>query len=93
MSRLNLQQDIKPLSEFRANVASCLQQVHRTRRPLVITQHGKGAAVLLDVAEYEALIERLEVLEDLQAAELQIDQGEGLGHEDALRALRMRLRK
>ena len=93
MPRLNLEKDIKPLSEFRANVASCLQQVHDTRRPLVITHRGKSTAVLLDVAEYEALVDRLELLEDLQAAERQIDEGHGIAHEDAIRTVMERLRK
>ena len=86
MPRLNLEVDINPLSEFRANVASFLQQVHRTRRPLVITHRGKSAAVLMDVAEYEALMERMELLEDLQAAERQIEEGHGIAHDDALKA-------
>jgi prevent-host-death family protein len=93
MPRLNLEKDIKPLSEFRANVASCLQQVHDTRRPLVITHRGKSTAVLLDVAEYEALVDRLELLEDLQAAERQIDEGHGIAHEEAMRTVIERLRK
>ena len=93
MPRLNLEKDIKPLSEFRANVASCLQQVHDTRRPLVITHRGKSTAVLLDVADYEALVDRLELLEDLQAAERQIDEGHGIVHEEAMRTVIGRLRK
>lgn len=93
MPRLNLEEDIKPLSEFRANVSSCLQQVNRTRRPLVITNHGKSTAVVMDVAEYEALMERLELLEDLQAAERQIEEGHGVSHENARQTILERLRK
>jgi antitoxin YefM len=93
MPRLNLHKDIKPLSEFRANVASCLQQVHDTRRPLVITQRGKSAAVLMDVADYEALVDRLELLEDLQTAEVQIEEGQGLAHDEALQTVLDRLPK
>ncbi|MFA7535724.1 MAG: type II toxin-antitoxin system prevent-host-death family antitoxin [Desulfuromonadales bacterium] len=93
MPRLRLEKDIKPLSEFRANVASCLQQVHETRRPLIITHRGKSTAVLMDVAEYDALVERLELLEDLQTAERQIEEGQGVAHEAALQAVLERLPK
>lgn len=93
MQRLQLDQDIKPLSEFRANVGSCIQQVHQTRRPLVITQHGRSAAVLLDVAEYEALMERLELLEDIQQAERQIEEGKSVGHDEAHKSILQRLKK
>lgn len=57
MSRIHFDQDIQPLSEFRAGVASYIKQINETRRPLVITQRGKGVAVALDVAEYEAMQE------------------------------------
>ena len=42
-------QDIKPLSEFRANVATFVEHVQATKRPLVLTQHGRSAAILLAV--------------------------------------------
>lgn len=93
MPRLNFYTDIKPLSEFRANIASCPQQVHDTRRPLVITQRGKSVAVLMDVADYEALVDRLELLEDLQAAEVQIEEGQGLAHDEALQTVLAHLPK
>jgi prevent-host-death family protein len=48
MQRLRIDQDIRPLSEFRSGVASFIKQTHETKRPLVITQHGKGVGVLLD---------------------------------------------
>ncbi len=72
MQRIKLDQDIKPLSEFRANTTACIQQVHDTKRPIVITQHGKSSAVLLAVQEYEFLIEQLELLKDIRLAEKQL---------------------
>ena len=41
--------DIKPVSEFRSKAAGFLSQVHTAGRPMVITQNGKGAAVLIDM--------------------------------------------
>ncbi len=78
MQRVVLDQDVKPISEFRANAASLVQQVQRTRRPLVITQQGRSAAVLLAVSEYEKLLAKLELLQDVHTAEEQIDSGRGL---------------
>jgi antitoxin YefM len=91
MPRALFDQDIKPLSEFRANAAAFIKQVQTTKRPLVITTHGKSAAVLLDVAEYEALVEKSEVLQDIQAAERQLEEGKGRGHEEAQRQVAERL--
>lgn len=83
MQRVVPDQDVKPISEFRANAASLVQQVQRTRRPLVITQQGKSAAILLDVSEYEKLLAKIELLQDVQTGESQIDGGYGITHSAA----------
>jgi PHD/YefM family antitoxin component YafN of YafNO toxin-antitoxin module len=56
-----------------------------TRRPLVITQHGKSAAVLLGVSEYEGLMQKMEVLEDIRLAESQLGRNKGVEHAHALK--------
>ena len=75
MRQINLENDIKPLSEFRANAASFVKQVKETKRPLILTQHGKSSAVLMDVAAYQSLIEQIELLQEVQLAEQQIAEG------------------
>ena len=93
MQRIQLDEDIQPLSEFRANVALFIEKVRKTKRPLVITQRGKSAAVMMDVAEYEKLLEKLELLSDIQIAESQINRGEGVNHEDAKRKVLEKTKK
>ena len=93
MRRLLIDQDIRPMSEFRSNTASFLKQVHETKRPLIITQHGKGAAVLLDVKEYEALLEKIELLEDVQTSLAQLENGGGVEHIQAKEHVLERIRK
>lgn len=83
MNRINPSEDIQALSDFRAGVSSYIQQVNKTKRPLIITQHGKGVAVLTDVGEFEAMQARLELLDDLYKAESQISEGRGISNEDA----------
>jgi antitoxin YefM len=88
-----LSRDIQPLSEFRANTAKFVRQVQETGRPLVLTQHGRGAAVLLDIAEYEKLVERSELAEDIRTAEAQLERGEDVDHATARKTVLKRLRK
>jgi antitoxin YefM len=92
MKRLKVNEDIRPMSEFRTGIASFLKQVHNTKRPLIITQHGKGVAVLLDAGEYEALQEKIELLQDIQISFNQIEAGEGIEHEEARAMLLKRIR-
>lgn len=91
MRRPHVDEDIRPLSEFRANATACIQHVNETKRPLVITQHGRGTVVVLDVGEYERLLERLELLEDLEASEADIREGRVLSHRDARTEILKRL--
>ncbi len=83
MRRINLSQDIKSLSDFRANAALYLQNIKKSRRPMVITQNGKSSAVVLDVKEYESLLEKVELLQDVQIARQQFADGKGIEHQTA----------
>ena len=93
MSRIHFDQDIQPLSEFLAGVASYIKQINETRRPLVITQRGKGVAVVLDVAEYEAMQEKIELLEEMRTAEAQLASGLGVSNDDARAQVLGRIKK
>ena len=83
MKNIRPDKDIKPLSEFRANLGRLLEQVRESKRPLVLTKRGHSAAVVLDVEEYEELLEELEVLRDIAQATQQLEEGEGVSQEDA----------
>ena len=93
MQRLKINQDIKPLSEVRTGIANFIKQVHDTKRPVIITQHGKGVAVLLDAHEYELMQEKLELLSDIQISLSQLENGEGVTHEEAKNSILKRIPK
>ena len=93
MRRIQLDEDIRPLSEFRSHVTSFINKVRETKRPLVITQRGKSAAVILAVSEYESLIEQLELLRDIQLGDAQIKEGHGVSHEEARKQILENIRQ
>ncbi len=93
MRRINLENDIKPLSEFRANAARFVKQVKETKRPLILTQHGKSSAVLVDVSAYQAIIEKLELLQDVHLAERQLSEGKFLSGEEVKKRIKNRYQK
>ena len=92
MPRLRPTQDIRALADFRANLAAVVRQVQRTKRPVILTQHGRSAAVLVDAAEYEALLERAELLDDVYVGEAEVAAGRGVAHTKAKAAVLARLR-
>jgi len=93
MQRLRIDQDIRPLSEVRTGIANFIKQIQDTKRPLVITQHGKGVAVLVDAHEFEAMQEKIELLMDVQTSLQQIDNGQGLEQTEALSHVLQRIAK
>lgn len=93
MSGIHLEEDIRPLSEFRANAAGLIQKVRSSRRPLVLTQRGHSAAVLIAVGEYQRLIEELELLRDIQTGLHEIDAGQAIPHAAAKKRLLAALRR
>lgn len=93
MTRVKPTSDRKPVSEFRANAAELIEHVRHTRRPLVLTQRGHSAAVLLDVGEYENLLEEVELLRDVRLSETQLKAGKGVSHRDAKAQIRSRIKR
>lgn len=90
MSKIKPSQDIQPLSTFRANAAALVQQVRETKRPLILTQHGRSAAIVMDVDEYEIMVEEIEILRDVLRGEYQLDSGQGIEADAAEGRLRAR---
>jgi len=91
MISLNLEEDIRPLSEFRADAAAMIQKIRETGRALVLTQRGHSSAVVLSVGEYQQLLDELELLRDLHTAARQIEDGRGVPQEEARRQALARL--
>jgi prevent-host-death family protein len=81
------------LSEVRIGIANYIKQVRDTKRPVIITQHGKGVAVLLDASEYENMQEKLELLTDVQTSLSQLAYGQGIAHEEAKDRVLKRVKK
>ena len=59
---------------------------------MIITQRGKGVAVLLDINEYEAMQEKIELLQDIDKAERQIDDRKTTPHPRAKTEILKRLK-
>ena len=85
--------DVRPVTEFRSHTSAIIDQVQKTKRPVILTQHGRSAAVVLDVEAYEALIEEVAVIRDIRTAESQLDAGLGIPHEVVEKRLRERYLK
>lgn len=62
MKQIVLAQDIKPLSDFRSNAAGSIREMKENGRPVVLTRHGYGVAVVMDIELYESMMAELQEL-------------------------------
>jgi antitoxin YefM len=93
MAQLRPSTDVLPVTEFRANTSSMLTRLHATKRPLVLTQHGRSTAVVMDVSVYEDMLDQIAILRDIRTGEEQLARGEVTPHDDVVARLREKLVK
>jgi prevent-host-death family protein len=66
MKPLNISQHIVSLSEFKARASKMIHDLQDSHRPLVITQNGKAAAVLISPADFDTLTEQVRFFDAVQ---------------------------
>jgi prevent-host-death family protein len=85
MKDLSISEDIVPIGEFKAHASQLLKRLGASARPLVITQNGRPAAVVLSPAEYDRMRERDRFLASVAAGIDDADAGRVMDS-DGLRA-------
>ena len=58
MRSVRISESFVPISEFKAQAQDLLRKLGETGAPLVVTQNGRPAAVLLSPSAYDELTER-----------------------------------
>jgi prevent-host-death family protein len=69
--------NIIPVSDLRQDAAKVLKQLRNKKEPLVITQRGRAAAVIISVEAYEKSEHEKEILRLLARGDREIEIGEG----------------
>ena len=67
MKEVQIEGGIVPLGEFKAQAARFLKQIGESGEPMVITQNGRPAGVILSPREYDRIKERQRFLESIAA--------------------------
>ena len=76
-----------PVTEVKRHATEILAKLKVHREPIVITEHGRSSAVLLDVESFDDLQRRLAVLEGIARGERAFAERRVVTHEDARRRL------
>ena len=54
--------NIRPLTDFRNNMKEYIGELKKNKKPIILTQHGKGTAVLLDAEKYQELQDQIDFM-------------------------------
>jgi len=76
--------DIIPITDLRQDAAAALRRVRSSRQPVVITQRGRAAAVLLSLEAYERSEQERQILGLLARGEQEIKAGKGFDLDEVL---------
>ena len=69
--------NIVPITDLRQDATTIVKRVKASREPLVITQRGRAAAVMVSMEAYEHSQHELELLRLLARGEKEIEAGKG----------------
>ena len=89
---VRVSEDILPVSEFKAQAAECFRRIAQTGQPIVITQNGKAAGVLLSPGEFDRLSEQARFVAAVQEGLADADAGELRDHAEVVERMRARRR-
>ena len=73
-----------PVSDLKQDASATLKRVRKSKDPLIVTQRGRPAAVMLSVDAYEKGKQEREILKLLALGEREIAVGKGFDIDDVL---------
>lgn len=64
-AKYELKSSIKTVNEVKESFSSSIQEVNKNKQPLILTENGKAAAVMIDIDSYSKLTANYEIIEDI----------------------------
>ena len=63
---------IELVTTLKRQATKILAELHDSKEPVLITEHGQPSAYLVDVQDYEMMLNRMEILDGLAKGETAI---------------------
>ena len=79
---------VELVTNLKRKATEILGSLASDREPVLITQHGRPAAYLLDVATYEDMESRIKLLEGIARGERAIEEGRVVSHSAAKKRMK-----
>ncbi len=63
------------VTNLKRQATKILAELHESKEPVLITEHGQPSAYLLDVNDYQLMLNRMQILEGIAKGEQAIRDG------------------
>ena len=80
-------EDVVPLGDMKVNPGKVVRRVDETRRPVLLTSHGRGVAVVQSLSQFEAAQEERDFMRAVVIGLADIDAGRVVPLSDVKREL------
>lgn len=74
---------VELVTSLKRQATKLLAELHENKEPILITEHGLPSAYLVDVADYEMMQQRMQILEGIARGESDIRSGNIFSQADA----------
>jgi prevent-host-death family protein len=86
-SAVKFSEDVVPLGDMKVNPGKIVRRVDETGRPILLTSHGRGVAVVQGLDEYEAAQEEREFMRAVVVGLADIEAGRVMSLDEVTRSL------
>jgi prevent-host-death family protein len=93
MKTISITNDIVPIAEFKTSLSKWFKSLRNTGHPLIITQNGKPAGVLLSPNDYDELVYNKSFLDSVGRGITDADSGRAYRTKELRAALTSRRNK
>jgi len=93
MKTISVTNDIVPIAEFKTGISKWFKSLKDTGHPLIITQNGKPAGVLLSPGDYDDLVYKKYFLDSISKGISDSEKGKTYQTEEIRTALKARRNK
>ena len=85
--KLRFSEDVRPITDLKIKTTEVIDHARKTKRPVLITQRGRGAAILESLETFEEREQRYEAIEAVLEGLRQAREGTLHPHGEAVRIL------
>tara|TARA_R110001592_G_scaffold363371_2_gene685896 strand:- start:28018 stop:28275 length:258 start_codon:yes stop_codon:yes gene_type:complete len=71
------------VTTLKRQATKILSELHKSKEPVLITEHGKPSAYLVDFEDFESQQRRMQILEGIARGESAAIEGRTCGHKEA----------